>query len=124
MSEQRELTHYGIPGMKWGRRRTDAQIAADNKVKTARKQTSQVRRHLSDGDLKKAIDRLQQEKKLKDLTEQDLAPGRTAAKNVLSVIGKSTITAVGTATATYAVKAAMEGKFDIKEAAKFIRPKK
>lgn len=122
--KQTTLAHYGVLGMKWGVRKGRSSTSADDAVKNERKQTSQVRRHLSDGDLKKAIDRLQQEKKLKDLTEQDIAPGKTAAKSVLSTIGKSTLTAVGTATATYAIKAAMEGKFDVKEAAKFIRPKK
>lgn len=96
----------------------------DKAVKEQRKQMSAARRHLSDGDLKKAIERLQQEKKLKDLTKEDVSHGKTVATNILSQIGKSTITTVGTAVATYAVKAAMEQHFDIKDAAKFIRPKK
>nr|DAQ19093.1 MAG TPA: Structural protein [Caudoviricetes sp.] len=127
------LSHHGIKGMKWGVRRTPAQLSRargsskidpDKEIKEQRKQVSVARRHLSDGDLKKAIERLQQEKKLKELTDGDVAPGKTAAANVLKQIGKTAVTTAGAAVATYAIKAAMEGHFDVKEAARFIRPKK
>lgn len=128
-----ELYHYGVLGMKWGVRRSPTQLSkgntkkrnsADDIVKSRRKKMSAARRHLSDGDLKAAIERLQNEKKLKDLTNEDVAPGRTAAANIMKQIGKTAITAAGAAVATYAVKAAMQGSFDIKEAAAFIKPKK
>lgn len=129
--EGNEIRHHGIKGMKWGIRRSEAQLArergsgkSDKVVKEQRKQVSAARRHLSDGDLRKAVERLQMEKKLKDLTNEDVSRGKTIASNILGQIGKSTITAVGTAVATYAVKAAMEQHFDIKDAAKFIKPKK
>lgn len=127
------LVHYGILGMRWGVRRNQAQLERarsssktnpDKAIKAKRKQTAAARRHLSDGDLRKAIERLQQEKKLKDLTNEDVAPGRTTASNIMKQIGKTAITTAGAAVATYTIKAAMEGRFDIKEAAKFIRPKK
>lgn len=128
-SVQSALAHHGILGMKWGVRRTEAQLAqtrnsSDKDIKRQRKKTSAVRRHLSEGDLKKAIERLQAEKKLKDLTADDIAPGRTAAKKALTQIGKTAITAAATGVATYAIRAALEGKFDVKTAATFIRPKK
>lgn len=128
-SVQSALAHHGILGMKWGVRRTEAQLAqtrnsSDKDIKRQRKKTSAVRRHLSEGDLKKAVERLQAEKKLKDLTADDIAPGRTAAKKVLTQIGKTAITTAATGVATYAIRAALEGKFDVKTAATFIRPKK
>ena len=132
MAYYNELYHYGVLGMKWGVHRKSSSSSknsrsnksADQVIKEKRKKVSAARRHLSDGDLKKAIERLQNEKKLKDLTDENIAPGRTAAKRVITQIGKSAITTAGTAVATYAIKAAMEKKFDIKEAAKFIKPKK
>lgn len=131
---QNELTHYGIKGMKWGVRRTPEQLgrsqerkrirAEDKAIKKERKKTSKNRRLLSDEDLQLAVGRLQTEKKLKDLTEQDLAVGQSQASKTLIQIGRSTLTTAGTAVATYAVKAVLEKKFDRKEAAKFIKPKK
>ena len=123
------LSHHGILGQKWGVRRTEAQLAqtrnsSDKDIKRQRKKTSAVRRHLSEGDLKKAVERLQTEKKLKDLTADDIAPGRTAVKKALTQIGKTAVTAAATGVATYAIRAALEGKFDVKTAATFIRPKK
>lgn len=124
------LAHYGILGMKWGVRRdigADGLVktgGADAAIKSERKQVSAARRHLSEGELKKAVERLQTEKKLRDLTNEDVSPGRTTATGILKQIGKSSLQAAGTAVATYAIKAVLEQKFDIKEAAKFIRPKK
>lgn len=121
-----QLYHYGILGMKWGvtTKSSSGRQSKDSTIKSKRKQMSSVRRHLSDGELKKAVERLQMEKKLKDLTEEDVAPGKVTAKKVLGQIGKGAITAAGTAVATYAIKAALQGEFNVKDAAKFIVPKK
>lgn len=88
-----------------------------------RKQASQNRRNLSDAELKKRIERLQTEKRLKDLTEADLSPGKAAVKEVLANSGKKVATAVVTGATLYAIKSAMTGKFDLSEAASYMTPK-
>lgn len=123
------LAHHGILGMKWGVRRSEAQLArargtskssGDEKEKANRKDAVKNRRTLSDADLKKRIERLKMEKEFKSLTEEDIAPGRKFASEILSSAGKKTLTVAATGAMAYAVKAAMTQEFNIKEAASYI----
>jgi hypothetical protein len=65
---------------------------------------------ISDGDLEKAIDRLSKEKKLKTLTDEDLSPGKAAAKRIMSESGQKVARTVITGAALYAVKVAVDKK--------------
>lgn len=131
-----ELYHYGVQGMKWGVRRyqnkdgslTNAgrkrQAKVDDKAqKKDRKAASKNRRTLSDADLKKRIERIKMEKQLKDLTAEDLNPGRKATSDILSSAGKKVAGTVIAGAALYGIKAAMTKEFDIAEAAKYMTPK-
>ncbi|MEY8515337.1 hypothetical protein AALC25_00145 [Lachnospiraceae bacterium 29-84] len=131
-----KLQHYGIPNMKWGVRngppypivrkgvrRSAKEEAADQKKKEARKKDVLNRRSLSDAELKRKIERIRMEKTLKELTNEDIAPGRSAVMKILSSSGKKVAGSLVTGAILYGVKAAMTGNFDFREAAAYMTPK-
>lgn len=79
-----ELAHFGVRGMRWGVRKGPS---ADTKVRRDRAKMHKNRRTMSDSDIKRAVNRMQMEKKLKTLVEEDIVPGRLAAKEFLSKTG-------------------------------------
>ena len=102
------LEHFGIRGMHWGQRRyqksdgtytsagkkrrhvkvTLTNRQKDINVKKERKQAVKNRRLVSDEELKSRVNRLQTEKQLKDLTADDLSPGKKFVKDVVETSGK------------------------------------
>ena len=128
-----ELMHYGVLGMKWGIRRyrnKDGTLTTagkkrlskdkDKAEKKERKVALKNRRSLSDVDLKKKIERLKMEKEFKNLTEEDISPGRKYVGEIMSSAGKRALTVVAAGTMAYGVKVAMTKEFNIKEAAGYI----
>lgn len=130
------LTHWGVKGMKWGVRRyqnPDGSLTpagqkrqrrlADRSRKKDMRAAVKNRRLLSDDELDSRIRRIEKEKRLRDLTDEEINRGRKATKEVLSTSGKKVATTVVTGAATYGVKAAMTRKFDADEAASYMAPK-
>lgn len=115
--EYRVLYHHGIKGQKWGVRRfrnADGTLTAAGKRRQAnkdhkaeikdRKTASKYRRTLSDEELNNRVIRLEREKRLRVLTEEDVKPGRTKVKSILSDIGNKTVRTVATGATLYAAK--------------------
>jgi len=122
-----ELYHYGVPGMKWGVRKSSNRIvlgkrelSPDTKEKEVRKADVKNRRTMSDADLKKRIERMRLEKEYKTLVVEDTAPGKKYVSDILLAAGKKTLTVAAAGALAYGVKAAMTKRFDIKEAAQYI----
>ena len=130
-----ELYHHGVKGQKWGVRRfqnKDGSLtlagknrrgnatSPNDKEKINRKNALKKRRTMSVNEMKSRIERLKLEKEFKNLTEENLSPGRKAVKDILASAGTKVLTTVAAGAAAYAVKAAMTKHFDIKEAASYI----
>lgn len=117
------LIHYGVPGMKWGVRKSSYSSSSStnrsskknsflkrisNKkisktkrsktpVKTAAKKKVKIK-DLSDADLQKKINRLQMEKRYRDLKNDAISPGKKLVGDILMTSGK----AVGVQVVNYA----------------------
>lgn len=73
--------------------------------------------------LQKRIERMKLEREMKDLTDADLSPGKKFINEVLSTSGKRVATTVVTGATLYAIKAGLEEKIDLKEAAGYLAPR-
>lgn len=93
-----ELYHYGVLGMKWGQRRSQAQLAKiDRKAKkknwsedatTAAKIRKKKVKQMSNADLKKLNERIRLENEYRNLTKSSPSAGRKFATEVTREVGK------------------------------------
>lgn len=118
MAEEVEnfLTHYGVKGMRWGVSRgivnpRNQRTNKENNVRSSRKDALRRRQVISDKNLDSLVKRLEQEKKLKSLLADDLAPGRTATKRLLANAGTKVAGTVLAGAGVWAVKTALDGGF-------------
>ncbi len=118
------LMHFGVKGMKWGIR--NKPTVKESRVIAKRQRILNSRRTLSDDDLKKYVSRLSEEKKLKTLIDEDIQPGRSIAKRIVSDSGQKIARTVVAGAGLYAIKLVIEKKFSAKvadEAVKYMVPR-
>lgn len=78
------LMHYGVPGMRWGVRKSDD---SESSIRKDRRTALKNRRSLSDEELTNRTNRLQKEKRYKELAEEDLRPGKQATSKFVGKYG-------------------------------------
>jgi len=104
--------HYGIPGMKWGKRsartatKSPPNYSQDHKTKSALKKKKIS--EMSNAELKSLNERLNLEKNYKDLTKTEKTAGQKFVNNVLTSAGKTVATAFVAKAMTSATNAALK----------------
>lgn len=73
------------------------------------------RRHMSDDELNKKIKRLENEKKLRELTKEELSNGRSFVKAAVTEGSKRALTTMVTGAELYLAKALISGQYDRKK---------
>ena len=86
-----ELYHHGIKGMKWGVRRTPAQLGHKPSKLTTSQRKSEMKK-MSDKELRNRINRIQMEKQYMQLTAPEVSAGKKFVKDVLVNAAKQTAT--------------------------------
>ena len=117
-----ELTHFGVPGMKWGHRKAQA-INATLVGPTAKTHYKTPPVKLTDQELMRRIGRLQQEKQYNELNRTSIQKGVESTNKLLANSGKTAVGIALTAVGVWAVKKAM-GKVVGETTMKEIFPKK
>ena len=112
--DNNELMHYGVPGMKWGVRRTPAQLGRKKtssskslfgkkkpkpkaKSESSKKETAPKKsvKEMSNEELNAAIDRMRLEQTYASLSPQKVSMGKKIAKTILNDVVVPAATDVG-----------------------------
>ena len=83
------LQHYGVLGMKWGKRKARSNVSSNKKPKntknTAKPNPMPTQRRLSDAELRAAVNRMRLEREYADLTYR--SSSRAKVESVVRTIG-------------------------------------
>ena len=121
-----ELQHHGIKGQKWGVRRfqnADGSLTTAGKQRaseTKKRTDAKNRETLTNAQLKQKIERLQLEKQLRELTNQEVNSGRVYVQKILKDVGSKVLTTAASGALLYAGKAAITKSFSPQEFANAI----
>lgn len=89
--DDNELYHHGIKGMKWGIRRTPAQLGHRPAKPTTSQRKSEMKK-MSDTELRNRINRIQMERQYMQLTAPEVSAGKKFVKDVMVNAAKQTVT--------------------------------
>lgn len=122
------LAHYGVKGMRWGVRRTEAQLRRarqelDSAVKAYNKSPKRKKniKRLTDAELNERIARAEKERKLGELEKSE---GQKIAEDILRGAGSKSLKAIGTGVGVYAGKKIVESLLGKEAASQIPKVKK
>ena len=90
-----ELAHYGVLGMRWGKRKNSdksSSSSSDKKTESSSKKDEAPKKpdvkKMSDDELRSAINRLKMEREFAQLTAPEVSQGRKIVGEILREVGK------------------------------------
>ena len=78
-----ELRHYGVLGMKWGKRRSKAELARARASRGSSKVTKKSIEEMSDDELRRKLNRLQMEQQYAKLSGADVNRGKQYVEKLI-----------------------------------------
>lgn len=103
------IEHHGVKGMRWGVRRSRGGYPPSKRSKK-RTVYEKSPKKLSSSELDRRIKRMEMEKKYNELNKRDVSRGEQLAHEVLTNVGRATVTTVLTGAGLYAIKTGLAKK--------------